>query len=397
MIKTIRRTLPHPWLLWTLGFVYVVLMLFDHWHDQMQHVIELGDPLGPGLFRAYFAVICCGAYGFHRAWRTFPLNNASYFHWLSTTPWHVGRERPIGPLFQRLYWADAIVPCVFLLGEWFNPVSSPAWIVSSLLIGYLLACVRIFCSCQKHLVTSAGIWYAYGLVFGFGMVFLCRSYEAVVVIVLVASYWLGQRGLRSVLSEFPWTALVTQVSRQVKLHYSWGLRRLGWGPEWVQLSRAKTAFQELGPCEIVGDTSRESFATSGMIGWWAFVLTYGTSKHLATAFIVLTALFLLGMALLRYVAFCRTYRPPIDSWGRIRTFRLIIPGYDVINIAPVIAVSCACLAMWCGWWLNVSPPLVVSLASIAGSYMILEGKPSFLKWRLTGHHRVQLQKEHASI
>jgi hypothetical protein len=79
---------------------------------------------------------------------------------------------------------------------------------------------------------------------------------------------------------------------------------------------------------------------------------------------------------------------PINIWGRIRTGRWIIPGYDKIFLSPLVvgfflALS-ACLAIFSPQAVALNSGITAMLSVFFTIYL----SPDLNEWRLTGHHRI---------
>jgi hypothetical protein len=90
----------------------------------------------------------------------------------------------------------------------------------------------------------------------------------------------------------------------------------------------------------------------------------------------------------RLLIYLNGYAPPISFRGRIVTGRWIIPGYDQVFVAPL-------LALIAGSWL---PKVLINrgfgfveantISLIWVYFLILILGPSLKTWRLTGNHRI---------
>jgi hypothetical protein len=127
-----------------------------------------------------------------------------------------------------------------------------------------------------------------------------------------------------------------------------------------------------------------------LAGWWLYAVASLSSDPEVRRGIVLmvdgsaVAFLVLG----RLAIYCTGYAPPISLWGRLWTFRWIVPSYDKVFLAPLAVVLISLLvpevATLHGLEPDVAVPLSLSLALLAG----LSLGPSLLNWRLTGRHRL---------
>jgi hypothetical protein len=90
----------------------------------------------------------------------------------------------------------------------------------------------------------------------------------------------------------------------------------------------------------------------------------------------------------RVGTYCWGYAAPIGLWGRIFTLRWIIPGYDYVFIAPLLALATCAVGIsiqpLLGAPVQIAAPLTLTLVFI----IILTSAPTLSYWRLTGNHRL---------
>jgi hypothetical protein len=128
-----------------------------------------------------------------------------------------------------------------------------------------------------------------------------------------------------------------------------------------------------------------AFIISLLLTWWLHILTWLIEEPIPFGLIGV-AVFILG--LVRLLAYVCGYMPPISILGRIRTGRLIIPGYDKVFLAPVIViVTGMCLPailgyLGVGYWL--SSELTVFLVLFEAMAL----PPKLKDWRLTAPCRI---------
>jgi hypothetical protein len=135
---------------------------------------------------------------------------------------------------------------------------------------------------------------------------------------------------------------------------------------------------------------REGMVVSLLLGWCAYAITAPMDHHpqrdLLYIFLYVISL---CMAVTRLKRYTDNYRSPINSWGRLLTFRWIIPGYDKVLVAPLLALAIPWVAF--GWLIAViglDPLAVVPVAIACVSIVTLNSGPTLLNWRHTGNHRI---------
>jgi hypothetical protein len=80
--------------------------------------------------------------------------------------------------------------------------------------------------------------------------------------------------------------------------------------------------------------------------------------------------------------------PPISIFGRLRTGKLILPGYDVVFLAPLAVLATSSLIATLGQQLGLSPLLYMPVAAAVSVWCGLALPPRREDWQLTGHHRI---------
>ena len=202
---------------------------------------------------------------------------------------------------------------------------------------------------------------------------------------------------------------------------AWGLRRSlirfrEWDLDW---------WEEHGLTDINAGTLQEK-ARQKLLGWpfeqlslkrndaqlsvrfgLAIAILLGWGTHIAMYYkdggggpLVWQYRFLLGMpcaalAFGRAITYCNGYLPPISFWGRLFTFRWLIPRYDQVFGPSLLIVLVGVFgSSICA---SVELPLVYGVPVLLAvmTALALTMPPSLDDWRLTGGHRVipQLQNQ----
>ena len=126
-----------------------------------------------------------------------------------------------------------------------------------------------------------------------------------------------------------------------------------------------------------------------LAGWWFFAVSWHFRAFLADEVrYVFFCVFLTLGAVARIITYCYSYQPPINLMGRLVHRRWIIPGYDQIFIAPILALFVAVVGWYVPVWTGVAR-LYVTPAAVTLAWWTLFGMgPSLQTWRLTGNHRI---------
>src|SRR5262249_56326467 len=84
---------------------------------------------------------------------------------------------------------------------------------------------------------------------------------------------------------------------------------------------------------------RDGLMLSLLLGWWMYVILQRIDPQArfgANFVLVFIAQFAIAG---RIGTYCWGYAPPISLWGRIFTLRWVIPGYDYVFLAPLLAAG----------------------------------------------------------
>jgi hypothetical protein len=133
--------------------------------------------------------------------------------------------------------------------------------------------------------------------------------------------------------------------------------------------------------------------------WWAFAASANAPDENIAATLVGIPLLYFVPALLagRCLIYLSSCRPPISLWGRIMTFRWIIPGYDRALGAPLLVPFLIGGIFYFGhqWHL---PLRYVFTSCIATALLVtLNMGPSLRPWRLTGAYRLAPTKDRRNL
>jgi hypothetical protein len=324
------------------------------------------DPRASLVVFEFFAAI----YGMYRALAFHPVANPRYRAWLAATPWTSRKPLPAGP--PHLVAQDVVLVGLALALGWWTAGPKALAVPLLFLAGYLVPLALELAG------TGEGL-YAYAVGFGLGLVVRLLPDLPLALAAAAATYLVAYAGLRQSLRNFPWErpdAPPKPAVRDIQV----GVDPLGW------------PFARLGPKFADGRpmSLRNALLTSLLVGWWFHALAAlpwdpGDRASLLFAGVCLAA----GLApLFRLIAYLPGYAPPISLLGRLATGRWLIPGYDQVFVAPL-------LAAWIGFslpWFLVSAGLdsLVAMPLTLGLtlFVVLAMGPDRKTWRLTGHHRI---------
>ncbi len=335
--------------------------------------------LGPEILRLRdsMMLILCGVFGVLRANSLHPLAWPSYGSWLARTPWHMPKPLPLGPI--HLTPRDGVLlGIVMLLLHDAN--------VSVLRVPLVFLMVYLAAQCGT-LATTGCKAHAYAVMFGLGLAVRFWFDPTTALCLAALVYPLAYAGLRRSLYGFPWAkpwlmsisepepSLAT-LDKHLKLDLS---VRLGWPFDTI---RPKLRTRGI---SIVDGTM-----VSLLVGWWLYCMTANPMPQETRSFILGFAVWAtFGLTAGRVMLYCQNYRPPINLWGRIFTLRWIIPGYDKVFAAPILAVLlCGPTAAFLGaaWGPDKHIGGACMVAVIV--FVLLVGGPTLEEWRHTGNHRI---------
>jgi hypothetical protein len=92
--------------------------------------------------------------------------------------------------------------------------------------------------------------------------------------------------------------------------------------------------------------------------------------------------------MLRLTVYCLPCWPPISAWGRLRTGRWIIPGYDKVLVAPALALVLGTVVPELWFWYEPGLRFLQPLFLTAALLIIFNLGPSFRAWCLTAPARL---------
>lgn len=336
--------------------------------------------------RAASCVTFAVLYGVLRACSFHPVFQEEYRWWLASTPWTYKLPLPLGPV--HLVWQDLVFVIPATLIAWGSNVS------------LVLAIPVVFLTVYTVMIT-AGLfltgerWIGFFIVFamGFGALFTqvaLMSGEPIwpTLAVIAAIYLLSRWGLHRSLVRFEtWDENLADGYLYATFtgNLDW-LNRLfmtfwlGWPFDSLPLNSIRQ------PLSVVG----EKFVIGLLYGWWLYVAFVHIEKHvsISSTFLSLLLIAMFFSPLVLAIIFVVRCRPPITLWGRLRTGRWVIPGYDRCFLWPA--------AIWAMQWglfrvageFNMSLVLHCAVQLTLFVWCMFRTKTVFAAFRLTGKYRM---------
>ena len=90
----------------------------------------------------------------------------------------------------------------------------------------------------------------------------------------------------------------------------------------------------------------------------------------------------------RVAIYCDGCLPPLSLMGRLVHLRPIIPGYDKVFAAPLLALAVGVASWYAATWTGAELIVVLAAAIMLNWWILLGMGPSLKAWRLTGNHRI---------
>lgn len=370
-VNWFRPVMPPAWVVGVFVFAYLFVGGFGLWvvyglglSDEAEAMLRVGNAVA-GIGAAAFALF--------RVCYLHPLFRADYRRWLAQTPWTSRRPLPAGPV--HLVPQDLVVLGILVLP--FHDLWPGVLLVPALFLAVYLGML-----CVTFWLTGPR-WMGYALAFGMGLVGRLAVAPAAAMALLVLLYPLALFGLRLALARFPWKmpepweslALAYRLKSQPG-----GRPLLGWPWDSLRADRAGAPVNR-----------RDALLAPLLVGWWVYAIVATTPDPEVQR--KLSTMILVGTAVLSFFGRIALYLPghcqPISLWGRIRTGRWVLPGYDKVLVAPVLALLLPILVAALSVALRLgSPEIVIPVGVTVILLVALNMGPSLARWRLTGRHRI---------
>ncbi len=386
MLRRFRMIAPPGWLVLVFLFLFALLEgTILYFERRAGGALNL--PFRPGQLLLTLASAFLGLYrvvAFH------PTMRGDYFEWLKLTPWTVQKPLPLGPI--ELVPEDSLAMGGILLLSFSQPMPNSINLVNTFLLIHLIALT-------VSLIGKSVPGFVYGGFLLLGAVPQLRTVPWVGLAVLVGTYLFVHEGLWRVLVRFPGNNVGSASESREAINRKaigpvcgWPFNRLHVDPRRAESPRRLQNDLR----GVIPSKSIDAALACLLGGWWSWSLfslfDERDQRMKAIAFAVILIICL--APLVRIMMYVNGYAPPISFWGRFRTFRWIIPGYDQVFVGPICSVLGAALVLsFLGApWMPADLCLV--LAAGVSVFLALIVPPSLKHWYLTGHHRLaQTQTE----
>ena len=332
-------------------------------------------PLEMLRIRDVMGLLTCFLIGATRITRFHPIFRPDYDAWLRTMPWHVGKPLPGGPVHLVLQDAFLLLLIWILMPQFTLSIS---YVPLCFLVGYLAAVALAL-----YVAGVSSI--SYLLAFGLGLiVHVVRDPSAalaIAVLLYIPALW----GLRAAWGNL-WIA--TDLNSLEGFFKRIGKTITANAREEDEIEIA-WPFDELAPrLPQYSISYRNGVLVSLLLGWWVYVLVsmWKNPVEQRTAALFATGP-MMGAVVVRVIRYVNGHRPPLSLVARFVRNLGIIPRYDVIFVAPILALVIA-LAGQQAVLAQIVPPAVTMGGTTALVFIIvLTMGPSLARWHFTGGHR----------
>lgn len=321
----------------------------------------------PQKTNTVFFTFIAACYGFLRVVRFHPVFNRPYLTQLALSPWALHKPLPCGPV--HLSGADAVVLGLLALLTVVFPVESRWTLLVVFLAAYAAGLFVSFCMADQAVYISLYVILAPLSYYLHGTIHLTA-------IVLAGLVGIGLWGVRSYLAQFPWNTpwwnetLVGRLKRDAvnRQVIQWPFRKLA-----VRVTASLTLW--------------EGAFIGLLVFWWVHVITWGAAQEGFSVMILYP--FAIGLiVLMRLLCYIAGYRPPISLLGRLRTGRLVIPGYDQVFLAPAAVALTGIFGPMVLKSLGVPGTLALEMSFALSIFAAVTFPPSVERWHYTGQHRI---------
>jgi hypothetical protein len=310
-------------------------------------------------------------YGIARVVHFHPIFQGDYKVWLESTPWTSNKALPMGPV--ELVWEDGVVVGTMLLLSAVLPEPRAMELLCTFLLSNLLALNVVL-----WLTRIAAIGYT--LCFGIGLALLCWRQPAVCLGVATLFYLIAYEGVRRGLAQFPWQPRKLVRGNTDLMTGQTPDEHCGWPHD--RMMREVLEYRRL--------SRIDALICCMLASWWLVVLSsFIRAENDRAGLLVIPFFAALTISWIgRLVLYVKGYMTPITLWGRIWTFRWVIPGYDYVLIGPFCAFLAGTLSLGALNYFRVPLALCLSVATGVTALVGLILPPRLRRWRLTGRHRI---------
>jgi hypothetical protein len=315
--------------------------------------------------------VASGLYGAYRVIAFHPAYSKRYSLFLALTPWSIDKPMPKGPV--HIIWVDIVVIAVLTFLCYQNSTIQSIW-PTVIFFGSYLICL-FFTFNKEQSLQRMSIF-----VFTPFVVFPHRSpyYAAILLLVFYVIFYFG---LRNYHKNFPWNTDFWKYDQtKTLLKQALTQRVIGWPHRQLKCFDPEFEF-----------TFVSSLVCSLIITWWLHVIIWFIDEPIGLAFLFVISYFLFIFRLTIYLS--HGHLPPINFWGRLFTFRWIIPGYDTIFLGPICVLLVCFGTVVNGFLIGLNFIWIFDIAVFLMFLVAFLMPPTLKEWRLTGKSRIFQNKK----
>ncbi len=376
-----RQVAPPTWAVVTFLVIYMIgegpLWYFE-W--------KLGRIDASHRFGRFLLILASILLGLYRATVCHPYFRLGYLGWLRSTPWTVKKPLPLGPV--ELIPQDALALAGLILLGTHLPDFTSFYIINTFLLTHIL-------------ILSATFWRTQVPVFGycafFFLGFVPQFWQRpwVDFLLLAGIYLFVHQGLWRAFTLFPWATpgalvdfallMMGEITTDPSLALSDTKDRVivplcGW-----PFNRLHRDIRRAGGVNRV-----DAILGTMLAAWWLWSLMslIDDPRDRLACFVIATIVANIVSPSTRLLIYLPGYQSPISLWGRIWTFRWIIPGYDQVFVGPICSLLGGFMTLYLLRSLWIPAEVKFSLAAGVAVLLSLITPPSLRRWRLIGQHRL---------
>ena len=324
VLARLLRVAPPGWAV-SVFVLFFLLCEGPVWYVQWKFGrVDMPNRFGPRILGAGGFLL-----GVFRAIAFHPYFRPGYLRWLKATPWTVSRPLPLGPL--ELVPEDGLALGLLVLLGTTLPDFTSLYIINLFLFGHILALILTFWK------TGASA-HGYCALLFLGFVPQMWQRQWVDFALLAGIYFIVHEGLWRALRKFPWQG-----------EGFWRDLGLGERPsETRSESLLRLVLRSLLPRYPAGEGNQSDRCPSVLHARKLVALEHvladrrpRSDRAMVIAIVAVSAIRRRAGRATGCSMFAG-YQSPISFWGRIRTFRWIIPGYDQVYVGPICSLAGGC-------------------------------------------------------
>ncbi len=315
--------------------------------------------------------------GVFRALRWHPSLRPGYLAWLRATPCGPGLPLPLGPVL--LTSADAVVVAILVAASVPNPATALVEVPMAFLAGYLGVLGCLFLVSREEVA-------GFLLLCGLGLVALARDWIGLIIAAVLYAFaaWRFGRWLSARLQS---DSLCAGLQQPVLPGSSaLGINDLGWPLAPLSPKRRYPSISLAG-----------GVAAAGLAAFWwcVFAMWTGLRGSLNDGQFYLVAYAASGLAaFVRFLTYFIPHKAPTTLEGRLSSGNLLVPGYDQILLAPILAAAAPLGASQIAAAVRADPEIGSPAALFAGLACALVLGPRLETFALTGSHTLRSPEEY---